>query len=192
MDINAVILGFLEWRQLTGYELKKMFADLSFLPWSGNNNQIYKSLLELEREGLLTKEVIQQENLPAQKRYSATEQGRKMLKEAVLCASELPEQKNDFLLHMVWAQCLTNEEIGALIHQYQNQLFEELAMTKEKMRRKGTQANRSEREAYIFDMIWKNQCMVLQNELNWLGLLQNGLVHKDTAANEDQEEGNEK
>ena len=94
MELQDVILGFLERKRLTGYELKSLFSTLDFLPWSGNNNQIYTSLIELERKGLVEKRTIQQEKLPAQKRYQITEAGREHLQQASLQPSEAPASRN--------------------------------------------------------------------------------------------------
>lgn len=173
-----MILGFLDWKPLTGYELKNIFAELDFLPWSGNNNQIYKALLELEKEGLVEKEVIPQEKTPAKKRYSIAETGRKRLRAAVLEKPEGPVVKNDFLLHLAWSNSLTVEEICKLIDAYQKTLETELLMCLEKIRRHKVAVERTEREGYIWDMIARNRAAYLQNELNWLTRLRNGLANK--------------
>ena len=47
MTINYTILGLLESGDRSGYDLKKVMQELDFLPWSGNNNQIYKALVYL-------------------------------------------------------------------------------------------------------------------------------------------------
>ena len=175
MDIKDVLLGFLDWKQMTGYELKGLFAETDALHWSGNNNQIYKALLELEREGLAEKQVVQQENYPAQKRYSATDKGREQLKRAV---QEMPEDttvRNDFLLHLMWSQCLSHAELISLINAYQARVEQLLAMAQEKIRRGGQTPGRSEREEYIFGMILQNQADHWQHELNFLTRLRNGL-----------------
>ena len=69
MSIKHAILGFLSWSPLTGYDLKKRFMGSTTLYWSGNNNQIYRSLVDLHQNGFVTKEVQQQEKLPARKIY---------------------------------------------------------------------------------------------------------------------------
>lgn len=178
MELKDVILGFLEWKQLTGYELKGMFSELDFLPWSGNNNQIYTALLELEKEGLVEKEVVPQEKLPAQKRYRATAGGREKLREAVLGPSEAMTLKNDFLLHLAWSERLSAQEISSLIDAYQHNVELELAMCKEKIRRPSPVEGRSPREDYIWGMVRQNRAAMLQAELNWLAQLRNGLANK--------------
>ena len=178
MELNDTILGFLDWKPLTGYELKGLFSTLEFLPWSGNNNQIYKALLELEKESCVEKEVILQENYPTQKRYSVTQKGRERLWAAVRKNPDAPFVKNDFLLHLAWADCLPEVELIHMIDSYQLQVENELTMSREKIRRDDVHAKRSERESYIWDMIGQNRAEFLQNELNWLTKLRNGLSGK--------------
>lgn len=178
MELNDIILGFLDWKPLTGYELKGLFSTLDFLPWSGNNNQIYKALLELEKESCVEKEVIVQENYPPQKRYSATQKGRERLYTAVCKKPDEPFVKNDFLLHLAWSDCLSEDELLLLIDNYQKLVENELTMCREKIRRDAVHAKRSERESYIWDMIGQNRAELLQNELNWLTRLRNGLSGK--------------
>jgi PadR family transcriptional regulator AphA len=178
MELKDVILGFLEQKQLTGYELKGMFSELDFLPWSGNNNQIYKTLVELLKEGLVEKQTIQQEKLPTQKRYSATEAGRMRLRNAVLQPSEAPGVRNDFLLRLAWSECLSKDEITAMIDEYQKTIETELLMSLEKLRRRGAGGARSAREDYVWGMVLQNGAMALRGELDWLAELRNGLANK--------------
>jgi PadR family transcriptional regulator AphA len=178
MELKDVILGFLDWKQMTGYELKSLFSELDYLPWSGNNNQIYKALLELERGGLVEKQTIVQEKLPAQKRYKATASGRGRQREAVLRQPEVVSIKNDFLLHLAWSECLSLDEILALIDGYERSLELELAMCREKIRRQQPGTGRSAREDYVWGMIMQNRAMMLQVELDWLASLRNGLANE--------------
>ena len=64
MSIKLAILGILSWKPSTGYELKKVFEDSSFMYWSGNNNQVYKGLMSLEKESLVTSELIHRDSSP--------------------------------------------------------------------------------------------------------------------------------
>jgi PadR family transcriptional regulator AphA len=178
MELKHVILGFLDWKQLTGYELKSLFSELDYLPWSGNNNQIYKALLELERAALVEKQSIVQEKLPAQKRYRATAAGRGRLREAVLREPDVVSFKNDFLLHLAWSECLATDEIPGLIDGYRRTIELELAMCREKIRRQEPGAGRSPREDYVWGMVLQNRAMMLQAELDWLALLHGGLANK--------------
>src|SRR5512141_798026 len=107
MSIRHALLGFLSWRPLTGYDLKKRVADSEFLHWSGNSNQIYTTLIQLHREGLVTARTEQQENLPPRKTYTLTDSGRDQLESWVLSAPELPETRGSFLVQLAWADHLS-------------------------------------------------------------------------------------
>lgn len=178
MDLKHAILGFLSWKPITGYELKKLFFDADFLPWSGNNNQIYKTLVELNAEGLVTKETVHQESYPSQKVYTITDKGIKELKNSLNAEPDSPEMKNLFLVQLAWADYLGKEDILKLLDKYQYQIELNLNMCNEKLKRKKVYIARTEREAFLWDMIWQNRIMGYQNELNWLTRLRNGLANK--------------
>jgi DNA-binding PadR family transcriptional regulator len=50
MDIRYAILGFLSWQECTGYDLKKLVTSSPAFHWSGNNNQIYTTLVNMHKE----------------------------------------------------------------------------------------------------------------------------------------------
>jgi len=64
MSIKYVILGYLGWKPMTGYDLKKIIADSETLPWSGNNNQIYKALVQLHKDEWVRKVTENQTGAP--------------------------------------------------------------------------------------------------------------------------------
>jgi DNA-binding PadR family transcriptional regulator len=55
MSIEYAILGILSWRPLSGYDLKKMIEGSAALYLSGNNNEIYRTLVSLHDQGLVTR-----------------------------------------------------------------------------------------------------------------------------------------
>jgi len=67
MLINYAILGILSCKSMTGYDIKKVIQNSTFLYWSGNNNQVYKSLTELLNKGFVTNVVKHQEGSPTKK-----------------------------------------------------------------------------------------------------------------------------
>lgn len=80
MSIQHIVLGYLSASSQTGYDLKKAIAAHPFLPWSGNNNQIYKALMELENQGFVESETVIQHMAPNKKVYKITNPGRDLLK----------------------------------------------------------------------------------------------------------------
>lgn len=168
MSIKSAILGILSWKPSTGYELKKIFEDSSFMYWSGNNNQIYKALISLEDEELVTSEIIHQDNSPSKKIYTITKEGIKELKEWVVSSPEAPEIKKTFLVQLAWSDMLSNQELSEILTKYETELKEQLIMQQEKHRRALNSPNRSARESLIWNMISENIISTYNNELNWI------------------------
>jgi PadR family transcriptional regulator, regulatory protein AphA len=168
MSIKFAILGILSWKASTGYELKKIFEESSFLYWSGNNNQIYKALIQMQDEELVTSEVIHQDRSPSKKIYSITEEGLKELKEWVVSSPEAPEIKKTFLVQLAWSDMLNNQELNELLSKYENALKIELVIQQEKNRRALHSPNRSTRENFIWERISENIISTYNNELNWV------------------------
>lgn len=175
MSIQYAILGLLSWHPFSGYDLKKMFSESSTFYWSGNNNQIYKTLLQLLNDGLATHEVLHQEDAPTKKIYSITQKGREVLKDWVLSRPDVPEMKNTFLIQLAWADQLTSGELEQLLMSYQEELASRLLIQKEILKRDLNNPKRTPREAYLWQMIGANVISNLQNELNWVNKVRNGL-----------------
>jgi PadR family transcriptional regulator, regulatory protein AphA len=178
MSISHAILGFLSWKPFSGYELKKIFADALSFHWSGNNNQIYGSLVELHASGSVSIEVRQQEKLPAKKIYSITEQGRAELREWLLSEPELPFLRSLAHIQLAWAEGLSPEELDTILASYERQLSDQALMCRETIRRTreaaasgGTRSRgvpaRSAREKLIWESIDENRAAFYENELAW-------------------------
>ncbi len=111
-----------ELRPSSGYDLKKAMTDSSILYWSGNNNQIYTTLVQLHREGLVDCAVELQESLPAKKVYSITVAGRDQLRNWVMSSPEPPELRNIFLIQLSWADQLSKAELDDLLERYAEEI----------------------------------------------------------------------
>ncbi|MCI0395825.1 MAG: PadR family transcriptional regulator, partial [Chloroflexi bacterium] len=166
MSIKYAILGFLSWKSLTGYELKKLFTGSETLYWSGNNNQIYTTLAQLYREKLVTKEVQHQESSPSRKVYTITDTGLAALKQWLAAAPELPQLKNSFLIQLMWEDQLEPDELNALLDNYEEELRVRLLMVQEQERRRKASPAATPRTAYLWDMIGKNWISFYEHELN--------------------------
>lgn len=135
MSIKYVMLGFLSETPLTGYDLKKKFSESEVFYWSGNNNQIYKTLVELHDEKLVTIEVRQQDSKPPRKIYTITERGLAALRQWLLVPAELPQFRNVLLVKLTWADQLEPHELSTLLTTYETELQDHLVMLREQARR---------------------------------------------------------
>ena len=179
MTIEYAILGFLSWWPLSGYDLKKMFTDTMFIYWSGNNNQIYKTLVELRQAGLVASEVQVQESGPARKVYTITSKGRSKLRQWLLSAPEPPQLRNSFLIQLAWADQLPPDELDTLLANYENEVQAQALMYREQKRRNRINPARTPREAYLWGAIADNWITFYENELAWVRNLRQELGNSE-------------
>jgi PadR family transcriptional regulator, regulatory protein AphA len=175
VSIKYAILGLLSWKPSTGYELKKIFEESSSMYWSGNNNQIYKALIQLQDDGLVTNETEHQDGLPSKKIYTITGEGISELKDWVLSSSNAPEFKNPFLIQLAWSELLSNQELFELLTKYENEIKMQLILHQEKIKRSKASPARSDRETFLWDMIDENILSSYRNELEWIQKVRNRL-----------------
>lgn len=168
MSIKYAILGLLSSKPSTGYDMKKVFEESAAMYWSGNNNQIYKSLIELLNEGLVTSEIKHQETSPSKKIYTITGEGLAELKKWVLSQPEAPEFKKTFLVQLAWADQLSNDELDELTSKYENEIKIQLLLHQEKKRRGTYSPDRNPREAFLWGCIQDNIISSLKGELDWI------------------------
>lgn len=176
MSINYAILGILSYQSCTGYDIKKIIQESPFMYWSGNNNQIYKALVDLLEEDYVTNEVFHQESSPSKKVYTITEEGRAALKDWVLSRSEAPEFKKTFLMQLAWSDQLNKEELNRLITGYENEIQVQIIMQREKKKRDSFSPSRTDKEALIWDMIYDNIISSYESELIWTQKLRKTLI----------------
>lgn len=192
MTIEYAILGLLSWRPLTGYDIKKMFAGSTALYWSGNNNQIYTTLIKLYKNELVSRRIEQQENSPPRKIYSITAKGKTELKEWLHSEPEAPQLKNTFLIQLAWADQLNTDELDALMGKYEDEMQTQLSMLQLQVRQNNISPSGTPRDAYInpvfartpreailWGMIQENWISFYQNELKWVRKLRKQLLQPE-------------
>lgn len=91
MALDALILGLLDLKPMTGYDLKKTFDGTVAHFWSADQAQIYRTLARLERDGLVAVRVIPQPGKPDRREHRLTDEGRAAL--AAWLRSPLPDEK---------------------------------------------------------------------------------------------------
>ena len=175
MSIKFAILGFLSWKPMTGYDIKKIFADSEILYWSGNNNQIYRTLVKLHEEDLVTREIEYQEDLPPRKVYTITAAGQNQLREWILSTPELPQLKNPFLIQLAWSDQLDDEALETLLDVYEKEVYVKFLMLKEQNNREQNLPARTQREILLWESINANLLSFYEHELNWVRGLRQAL-----------------
>jgi DNA-binding PadR family transcriptional regulator len=114
VPLSHAILGFLEYRPMSGYDLKKHFDRSVAHFWSATQSHIYKALEDLESEGRVRSQVIQQEGKPNQKQYQITKAGRTELRRWLSTPMPVERPRAAWLIQVFFAHNLANEEIANL------------------------------------------------------------------------------
>jgi PadR family transcriptional regulator AphA len=178
MSIQFAILGMLNTNSLTGYDLKKVFADSDIFYWSGGNNQIYQTLVELRRDKLVTQTIEHQESGPSRKVYHITDAGRKALREWVLSQPELPQIRHPFLIQLAWGDQVEAAKLDDLLAQYDDEVRVKLLMLREQTRRKSLTPTSTPRGVFLWERITAYWIVFYEQELTWVRTLRADLNSK--------------
>ena len=168
MSIRHAILGLLSWKPATGYDLKKSIEDSSSMYWSGNNNQIYRTLVQLQADGLVGCETVHRDGAPSRKVYSIATEGRSELDRWLRSPPELPECRKTFLVRLAWADALGGRELHDLLAAYATELEMHLLLQEERMRRGIPSPDRTPREKVLWEMIEENAVRSYRMEIEWV------------------------
>jgi PadR family transcriptional regulator AphA len=79
-SLRCALLGLLDRRSLTGYEILKRFSRSIVFFWHAKRSQIYAELKQMERLGLVTSRVTPQTGRPDKRQYAITPAGLTVLR----------------------------------------------------------------------------------------------------------------
>ena len=118
--LKYVILGLLNRKPLTGYDITKEFEEGIELFWHAKHSQIYPELSKLTAEKLIDFDIVIQGEKMEKKLYTISEKGKRELRKWLLADDPLePTPKDVFKLRVYLSEGLSDRE---LIHQMQRQL----------------------------------------------------------------------
>ena len=124
MEVQTVLLGFLNRFSMTGYELKKSFS-LSFAYFSGlSYGSIYPALKRMESQGLISMQMEIQEGTPNRKVYTITEQGKKFFIDSLSEPIQMERFRNTFIMKLFFMADLSKEQREAILDDYLNTIKE--------------------------------------------------------------------
>jgi DNA-binding PadR family transcriptional regulator len=115
MSLNYAILSFLNFAPMSGYDLKKYFDDSIHHFWSATQSHIYRSLNQMEDEGWITHESVEQEGRPDRKVYSITPLGQQNLHTWLTTPLPLDNLREAWLIQIFFAHNLSNPELESLL-----------------------------------------------------------------------------
>lgn len=120
MSLAYVILGLLQQKQQTGYDLKtQCFDDCIAHLWQADQAQIYRTLDRLEAQGWIVCTVEIQHDRPNRKVYQITSAGKAALTQWLQIHQPLPTLREPLLVQLHFSAQLSNQAIVELLQQEQ-------------------------------------------------------------------------
>ncbi len=102
--LKYVLLGFLNYTPMTGYELKQFMDESTANFWHAKQSQIYTTLKKLAEGGLLKSHIEAQESRPDRRVYEITPAGRADLADWLAQPeTELQQRKESLLVKLFFS-----------------------------------------------------------------------------------------
>lgn len=114
MSLEYAILGFLNYRPLSGYDLKKVFDNSVRHFWPADQSQIYRTLARLAEQGCVEQETYRGLDRPDRKEYRITPVGREALRAWLLSPLPAQDMRIAELIQVFFAGQLSDEQALAL------------------------------------------------------------------------------
>lgn len=127
MSLPHAILGFLNYRPFSGYDLKKAFDTSVQHFWPADQSQIYRTLSRLTEQGWAEIETVEQQNRPDRKVYHITEAGRQELREWLQTPLPLEKSRYAPLIQVFFAGQLDDEQVLEILERQADQVRSLLA-----------------------------------------------------------------
>lgn len=112
--LKYILLGGLNYMPLTGYQIKQFMENSTTHFWYAQTSQIYRTLDQLEKEGLVTSQIQEQHDKPDRRLYHITQNGRDTLRDWLETPlTQLEPNKDTLLLKLFFSAQLDKETILA-------------------------------------------------------------------------------
>lgn len=171
--LKYVLLGGLSYQPLTGYQLKQFVDSSTRHFWYAQASQIYRTLDTLEKEGLLTSELQEQEDRPDRRLYHITSTGQTDLQTWLAePMAEIAPTKDSLLARLFFSAQLDKETVLTQLHLqrslhqrqlsfYQNEIVELINQSIQ-------QRPELKRDALLWDVTRRNGEMIEEAYVQWL------------------------
>lgn len=127
-SVKYALLGLLAEQPRHGYELRGAFEELMGGSWTLNIGQVYSTLSRLERDGLITSEVVPQDLVPDRKVYAVTDVGRKELERWLSEPTDGPVRlKNEVFVKVAVGDLLDDGDPATLLARQRAQYLQRLS-----------------------------------------------------------------
>ena len=124
MSLRHGLLGMINLKPMTGYELDREFKESLKYIWQAKSSQIYNELNKMEQSGWLISERVMQDEKPNKRVYSITEEGKTELMDWMatpeIDVNNALTGKNAFLFRVLLGGSLSKEQALKLLHSFRD------------------------------------------------------------------------
>jgi len=152
MSLKHALLGFLNYKSMTGYQLKQVFDESVRNFWHASLSQIYPTLSQMKEDGLLTLEVKYQDSSPNAKIYHITDSGRAELRNWLIEPMEPAQYRNAFLIKIFFGANIDKALITSQL-KHRLELAENNLLKYQQIRSKMTKNHPSEDALTLFESL---------------------------------------
>jgi len=171
LSLGNALLGLINYRPMTGYDLKKIFDDTVDFFWSAQMSQIYRELNKLEEKGLVKSTIKSQEKRPDRKVYQLTKKGKKVF---LNWMNKFPYRLSEsyrsrFLMRVFFSSRIELNELAFEIKRYKKEQEEEVkALNKvEQMVRDYEQKKQYENDTFYWNLTLKKGYKNVSSNIEW-------------------------
>lgn len=170
MSLEHAILGFLQYKPMSGYDLKKIFDTSVQHFWPADQSQIYRTLNRLADRNWVENEIVPQEDRPDRKLYYITQAGKEELTQWLATPQPREDHRSAALIQVFFAAQLDDEHVLEIFERRANMIRQGLAhfdAIPEQALRYAEDVN-SAREVYFWMLTLDAGVTAARAQLAWL------------------------
>jgi len=171
MSLENALLGLLNHKPMTGYDLKKILDHPIGFFWTAQMSQIYRELNKLGEKGLVKSEIEPQEKRPDRKVYQITKEGQETF---LSWLNKFPDRlselyRSQFLMRIFFSSRIKLDELAFEIKRYKKEMEEQLRyLTKVEQWIKDYSREKKFREdAFYWNLIVKKAYKSIAAGMEW-------------------------
>lgn len=126
MSLEHALLGFLQYKPLSGYDMKKTFDSTVNHFWPADQSQIYRTLNKLTAQHLIDMELVIQTDKPNSKIYSITEKGKEEFLNWLKSPISMAAPRIPLLVKIYFAAELSDDVIISILEKVSDQIHERI------------------------------------------------------------------
>jgi DNA-binding PadR family transcriptional regulator len=173
MSLKHGMLGMINLKPMTGYELDKEFKDSLKYIWNAVSSQIYAELDKMEQMGWLVSERVMQDEKPNRRVYSITEEGKVELLNWMTThdadAKKTLTGKNGYLFRVLFGGILSKEQALKLLYSFRDVCLDRKTVQASIRKELGREAlEYDEKTMVFFEIVVMHGEMMNQTRLAWI------------------------